>query len=326
MISTSSCVPMRLALSKSLSLSAITAMAVFLLGAAFFATNAGAAKRNIKIVALGDSFSSGTGLGSVSSGCDRDAFAYARRASRDILPSSHRIAGFTWAACSGAKTGDVWEKQLKLVKPAHNVASLTIGGNDVGFGKKVLGCYLLPPCDDDLMSLSADVGDGPQTWDDLYANLVTTYIAIRRRMARYGNLYVLTYPIPFSRDAANCWLIDANSQNAGNALSTRLGDTIYWAINRANELLRTKHRRPGNVRFVDWRTGSRQVGGYVALGGVSFDTYASTNGLCSSAIQPNVFVNGATAPPNHSNSFHPNSNGYWHAASRLSTEVRRFQP
>ena len=290
----------------------------------------------LRMVALGDSYSAGVGVGAVASGCDRDRLAYAPRARNDLLPSSYRIDSFAYPACSGAKTSDLLSKQLPSVSASDTVASVTIGGNDIGFAPKIAGCFF-GNCGPDAYGLQADVRGGKQTWSVLFEKLVTTYVNIRKRMATNGHLYVLTYPIPFSRDLTTaCNGFNATEQNAANALVTRLDDTIYLATRRAAELLRSKHGRPGNVRFVEWRTGTRIEKGYTIPAGQpgagqKFATYKSADGLCNTRGR-NPFINGyvgalpaGIANP-LGNSFHPKSNGYWKAAQLLHAAIRTYQP
>jgi hypothetical protein len=128
---------------------------------------AGAKKTAVNYAALGDSYSSGEGLGSSSStyigksgkdGCHRDVHAYPELvASKQAL----RASSFQFVACSGAVTGspidgpvptdgpgtgsllsgrDGEQKQLLALSPATTEVSLTIGGNDVGFVDVVASC------------------------------------------------------------------------------------------------------------------------------------------------------------------------------------------
>ena len=288
----------------------------------------------LRMVALGDSYSAGVGVGAVGFGCDRDGLAYAPRARNDLLPASYRIDRFAFVACSGAKTGDV-TKQLASVAPTDNVVSITVGGNDIGFGPKISGCAF-GACGPDTYGLQADVRGGTQTWSGLFNKLVNVYVSIRRRMAATGHLYVLSYPIPFSRDAtSSCNGFTATEQNAGNALVTRLDDTISQATQRAAEVLRSLHGRPGHVRFVDWRTGIRIANGYTIPqgkpgAGQQFATYKSPDGLCNTRGR-SAFINGYVAafPAGGNplgNSFHPKSNGYWKAAQVLHAAIRTYQP
>ena len=281
------------------------------------------ASSTLSMLSLGDSFSAGVGLGSVSSGCDRNHGNYATRAGKQILKKTHRISSLRLGACSGAKMQDVIANQLKFVKRSTNVVSMTIGGNDIGFGPKLSGCYF-GKCGPDVFGLQADINGGTQTWDTLYTNLVSTYVLIRQAMAPNGHLYVLTYPIPFSRQTSSrCQGLDSDEQNAANALVTRLDDTIYAAVDQANIQVR-------NVHFVDWRTGNRQDGGYTIPAGYSgagqsFATFVTGDGLCNNQGR-RAFVNGYVRSANKNNSFHPNSTGYWNGAVALANAVNTFQP
>jgi hypothetical protein len=289
----------------------------------------------LRMVALGDSYSAGVGVGAVGFGCDRDGLAYAPRARNDLLPASYRIDRFAFVACSGAKTSDVLATQLGAISSTDSVASITIGGNDIGFGPKISGCAF-GSCGPDTYGLQADVRGGTQTWSGLFNKLVNVYVSIRRRMAATGHLYVLSYPIPFSRDStSSCSGFTATEQNAANALVTRLDDTIYNATGRAAEVLRSQHGRPANVRFVDWRTGTRITNGYTIPkgwpgAGQQFATFKSPDGLCNTRGR-SAFINGYVAafPAGGNplgNSFHPKSNGYWKAATLLQASIRRYQP
>ncbi|MCB9011291.1 MAG: hypothetical protein H6531_05620 [Actinobacteria bacterium] len=292
---------------------------------------ASAATPRLNWAALGDSYSSGTGLGDVTTNCDRDAYAYAPRASWDILNRDYRIQQ-DFVACADAATPDLIADQVPLVSRRHTVASLTIGGNDIGFGDKLRGCIAGFSCGPDLFSLSPDTADGPQTWDEIHDRLAAAYVLVRKRMDANGHLYVLTYPIPFARQSGgSCLVFDQTEQNAANALVTRLDDTIYWATVRANELLQTVHGRPGNVHFVDWRTGTRVENGYTipagyADAGRSFATYVSPDGLCNTSGRTPL-INGFVdiLGPNRGNSFHPNSTGYWLGAELVSAAIRAHQ-
>ena len=98
---------------------AIALAAVLLLG-----TTAGQAAAE-RYVALGDSYSSGTG---------RDILQLVVPEIRLRLPvpgpQAHRRT-FVFAACGGAKTGDVINTQSASLTRARTVTN-TIGGNDAG--------------------------------------------------------------------------------------------------------------------------------------------------------------------------------------------------
>jgi lysophospholipase L1-like esterase len=277
----------------------------------------------LNVLSLGDSYSAGVGLGSVTAGCDRNRGAYAIRAAKQILKNTHPLAYLGQGACSGAKSQDVMSNQVRFVNSSTNVVAMTVGGNDIGFGPKVKGCYF-GRCGPDTFSLQADVNGGTQTWDAVYGKLVSLYVSIRQRMAPNGHLYVVTYPIPFARQTSSrCQGLDPDEQNAANALVTRLDDTIYTAVDQAN-------RQRGNVHFVEWRTGTRVNGGYSIPGGYtgagqSFATFVTPDGLCNNQGR-RPFINGYVRSTNAGNSFHPNSTGYWNGAVALATAVNAFQP
>lgn len=97
----------------------------------------------LRYVSLGDSFPAGEGLPGVTGPCRRSPLAYPNLLAQrtNLLPSLH--------ACSGATTDDVLERgrhpeegrpQIEWVAPDTDVVTLTVGGNDVGFGRVVGAC------------------------------------------------------------------------------------------------------------------------------------------------------------------------------------------
>ncbi|WP_346096772.1 SGNH/GDSL hydrolase family protein [Streptomyces olivaceiscleroticus] len=91
-------------------------------------------------VALGDSYSSGLGAGSYDSGsgsCKRSSKAYPA-----LWAAANSPASFTFAACSGARTGDVLNGQLGALNSSTGLVSITIGGNDAGFADTMTTCVL----------------------------------------------------------------------------------------------------------------------------------------------------------------------------------------
>ena len=87
-------------------------------------------------VALGDSYSSGTGTRTFyESTCQRSIYAYPYP-----LHNAHPEWTFVNATCSGAKTGDVLNTQVNSVTSATNWVTYTIGGNDAGFFSVITTC------------------------------------------------------------------------------------------------------------------------------------------------------------------------------------------
>ena len=99
-----------------------------------------AAAAPVRYVALGDSYSSGTGAGdygSTAGGCERSANAYPEQ-----WAAHHAPASFVSAACSGATTADVLSGQLTALNAGTTLVSITIGGNDAGFSDVMETCVL----------------------------------------------------------------------------------------------------------------------------------------------------------------------------------------
>jgi lysophospholipase L1-like esterase len=90
-------------------------------------------------VALGDSFSSGTGTRSYlrdGTSCQRSVYAY------PSLIARSRALSLNLRACSGATTADVANLQLGALTSATAYVSITVGGNDAGFTDVLTACAL----------------------------------------------------------------------------------------------------------------------------------------------------------------------------------------
>jgi lysophospholipase L1-like esterase len=89
-----------------------------------------------KYVALGDSYSSGTGTRTYyDSSCQRSIYAYPY-----LLHNAHPGWTFVHAACAGAKTGDIINTQSASLTSDTNWVTYTIGGNDAGFSNVITTC------------------------------------------------------------------------------------------------------------------------------------------------------------------------------------------
>src|SRR3954447_12192116 len=90
----------------------------------------------VKYVALGDSYSSGTGTRTYyDSGCQKSVYSYPY-----LVHNAHTAWTFVHAACSGAKTGDVINTQSAQLNSSTNWVTYTIGGNDAGFSSVITEC------------------------------------------------------------------------------------------------------------------------------------------------------------------------------------------
>jgi lysophospholipase L1-like esterase len=101
--------------------------------ALFAAASPAAAER---YVALGDSYSSGTGTRTYfDSGCQRSVYSYPY-----LLSQQRANTQLVFAACSGAKTGDVLNNQVSSLNTSTGIVTITIGGNDAGFSSVITEC------------------------------------------------------------------------------------------------------------------------------------------------------------------------------------------
>jgi lysophospholipase L1-like esterase len=89
-----------------------------------------------RYVALGDSYSSGTGTRTYyDSTCQRSVYAYPY-----LLSQQRANTQLVFAACSGAKTGDVLNNQVSSLTSGTAIVTITIGGNDAGFSSVITEC------------------------------------------------------------------------------------------------------------------------------------------------------------------------------------------
>jgi lysophospholipase L1-like esterase len=92
----------------------------------------------VRYVALGDSYSAGTGAGrytAAAKSCERSASAFPQ-----LWAARHHPASFASVACAGATTATVRTSQLSALSVRTTLVSITIGGNDVGFSQVMETC------------------------------------------------------------------------------------------------------------------------------------------------------------------------------------------
>jgi lysophospholipase L1-like esterase len=156
------------------------------LAAALVLAGATPAAAGERYVALGDSYSSGTGTRTYfDSNCQRSVYAYpslvdVQRANTDLV----------FAACSGAKTGDVLANQVSSVTSTTRWVTITIGGNDAGFSSVITECaqpWWSSNCNGAIDTAQAYIRN------TLPAKLDQVYSAIKSR-APTATVIVLSYP------------------------------------------------------------------------------------------------------------------------------------
>jgi len=137
-------------------------------------------------VALGDSYSSGTGTRdySLDSACQRSPYAYPALVAAD-RPNTQ----LTFKACSGAKTGDVLANQVSALTATTKFVTITIGGNDAGFSSVITQCALPWPfsCDGNITTAQNYIRNTlPAKLDSVYASI--------RSHSPTATVVVLGYP------------------------------------------------------------------------------------------------------------------------------------
>jgi lysophospholipase L1-like esterase len=141
-------------------------------------------------VALGDSYASGVGTASsnLDARCDRSTYAYPA-----LLAKQRADTTLRFVACSGATTDDVLATQVGALDESTTIVTISIGGNDLGFGDLISECV-----QGDCNALLRTTRD--TTESTLTPRLDRVYDEIRSR-APNATVVVLGYPRLFSRSA-----------------------------------------------------------------------------------------------------------------------------
>jgi lysophospholipase L1-like esterase len=137
-------------------------------------------------VALGDSYSSGTGTRTYfDSGCQKSVYAYP-----SLVDTQRPNTDLVFAACSGATTADVLNSQVNSLTANTNWVTITIGGNDAGFSSVITECALpgwLSNCDAAINTAQSFINN------TLPGRLTNVYNAIKARSPN-ATVIVLSYP------------------------------------------------------------------------------------------------------------------------------------
>lgn len=187
-------------------------------------------------VALGDSYSSGVGAGSYtaeSGSCDRSTNAYSA-----LWNAAHHPSSYVSVACSGATTGTVNSSQLSALSASTGLASITIGGNDVGFSDIMTTCVLYgtSSC---VAAVNAAEAKAQSTLPGL---LNTTYNNIRSH-APNAQVVVLDYPVFYKLGVWYCIGLSETSRSK-----------IDEGINLVDGVIQTAVSSHANFTFADVRS------------------------------------------------------------------------
>ncbi len=197
-----------------------------------------AAPEPIRYVSLGDSYSAGGGLAGGVEPCGRAPGAYP-----SLVAQRAGLTG-SFHACNGAKTDHVLDReqhlgqgrQIDSLTAGADVITLSIGGNDIGFGPVISDCVL------GQQSCVRFDGRVTAALAALGPRLTGLYAEVRER-APAADILVLGYP-----------RLVADPDRTGLSMCAGLtAEEARWVRQKGDELdrvVRTAAERAG-VRFVD---------------------------------------------------------------------------
>jgi lysophospholipase L1-like esterase len=225
----------------------------------------------VDYAALGDSYSSGFGAPpyELDTACQRSSRSYA-----PLWAAEHHPTSFEFVACSGAKTADVLATQISALQSSTGLVTITIGGNDAGFGPVLQTCTAARS--DRTCAAAVDAAEAFER-SVLPGRLARTYAAIRRA-APQARVIVLGYPRLFDL-APSC--TDPHAPNLNRRTKINHGADVL------NEVIQQAVSRQSGFSFTDVR--DRVTG----------------HGVCS--VDP--WINGPSVPA-LVGPYHPNQVGY----------------
>jgi lysophospholipase L1-like esterase len=191
----------------------------------------------VRYVALGDSYSSGTGTRTYyDSTCQRSIYAYPY-----LVHNAHTAWTFVQAACSGAKTGDVINTQSTSLTSDTNWVTYTIGGNDAGFSSVITECaqpWWSSDCNGAIDRAQAYITNTLPGRLDLVNNKI-------KSLAPIAKVIVLDYPHLFMGEDCNAgtWFSPAEETRL-NQTADMLRTQLQNAATRAGANFVTKDAIP----------------------------------------------------------------------------------
>jgi lysophospholipase L1-like esterase len=179
-----------------------------------------------KYVALGDSYSSGTGTRTFyEPSCQRSVYAYPY-----LLHEAHPSWTFVDAACAGATTSSLLSSQVSSVTSETNWVTYTIGGNDAGFSSVITECALPSWFSDCNGAINEAQGIIKNT---LPGRLDEVNSAIKTR-APSAKVIVLDYPHLFNGEDCNALTFFSSAEETRlNETADQLKNVLSAAATRA---------------------------------------------------------------------------------------------
>ena len=235
--------------------------------------SAGDLKRGSRLLALGDSYSSGEGAGAYEPGTDsRDNTCHrSRNAWPTLLAEQRHLKTLPSIACSGATLTDLLSgrhssqperrrSQVGRITGNPDIITVTIGGNDVGFREILVDCMVFD-CVADYHRPSGDVIDA--RIDDLARRLPAAYRAIQAAAPK-ARVVVVDYPRLFPDAKPNCAAL--------NRITPAEGDYLNRKVQRADIAILDAAREAG-VTGIDVSTAL--AGGELTCSGTQYLNHAS---------------------------------------------------
>ena len=269
-------------------LALVSAVAVSLGSLAATATPARAAAPSY--VALGDSYSSGTGTRSYlddGTSCQRSTYAY------PSLLAAQRGYALNLRACSGATVADVTNTQLSALGAGTSFVTISVGGNDAGFAEVLTTCafpWWASDCNGAINRAQSYINN------TLPGRLSTLYSSIRSR-ASAATVVVVGYPRIFMGE--DC--------NAGTWFSR----TEQTRLNQTADLLNSKLSAAASARGFRFANPTSRFVGHAVCDDVEW-----INGLSypiSESYHPNR--------PGHASGYTPVVAGQLGFAARIGAKV-----
>jgi len=241
-----------------------------------------------RLLALGDSYSSGEGAGDYQPGTDGgdNSCHRSRNAWPTLLAHQRGFEVLPSIACSGATLTDLMSgrtgsgqperrvSQLARISGDASVVTVTIGGNDLGFRSVIQNC-IAGDCVATYHRRSGDVLDA--RIDDLARRLPAAYRAIQAAAPR-ARIFVVDYPRLFPGGTANCAAL--------HRITPEEGDYLNAKIERADIAILDAARAAG-VTGIDVSTALR--GGELTCSGTQYLNRASPQlKLLSASFHPNA--------------------------------------
>lgn len=251
------------------------------IGAATVLAGASPAQAAVPYTALGDSYTSGLGTRSYyddGTSCYRSQYAY------PVIDASRLGASLTFAACSGARTYDVRDRQLGSLSSSTTYVTVQVGGNDAGFSSVITQCAKPWPytCWNEINAANDFIRNTlPGRLDDLYSRV--------RAKAPNARVVVVGYPRLFNGEECNA--------------VSRISPGEQSELNKTADLLSTTTQgraQAAGFSYVDVR--SRFIG----------------HAVCDDV----EWINGASWPINES--YHPNRSGHSSGFAYLVENALRY--